>query len=267
MTGDDHGAGFDSAQPDSLTDDDLRDLWARYTADRDDTFARDRLTEHYLPIPRKIAGKLAKNYPACVDTDELYAAGCFGLLEALAAYDQDRGVKFETFCSRRIQGAMIDMLRKDDIVPRPDRRDQGRRSRAVQELQAQLGRQPTDLELMDYLELDVDEFQLFDRRSHTATMTSLTPGTDDDDDGHGPRSERLINDRAADPLTEMELAEAQTAILDKLAPRERMTFVLRHFEKMNMKVIGEVMGVTESRISQVNTALKKRVLSWFDDAA
>ncbi|MFO8011952.1 MAG: sigma-70 family RNA polymerase sigma factor, partial [Phycisphaerae bacterium] len=156
----------------TLTEDEVADLWRAYGAHRSDD-ARNALMEHYLPLVKYQADRASARLPSEVDPDDVYAAGILGLRAAIASFEPDRGVKFETYGAARIRGAIIDSLRRSDWVPRSVRRRNRRLDTARQELASQLGREPTDADMAEHLDLSPDDYHRVACRAEPVQVASL----------------------------------------------------------------------------------------------
>jgi RNA polymerase sigma factor for flagellar operon FliA len=237
----------------------LRELWRRYKHEGDDG-ARERLVVAYSPLVKFIAGRVASGLPAHVDEGDLISYGLFGLIGAIERYDPDREIKFETFAVARVKGAIIDELRSLDWVPRSVRSRARDVEKANAQLESKLQRAPTDEEIAAKLQMSVDEFN----KTLLDISNSSVLALDDlwsfaDPDGSGSRLSVLdtIEDpRAVDPHSEADSSEMKdrlTDALEILPQRERLVVSLYYYENLTLREIGEVLGVTESRVSQLHT--------------
>jgi RNA polymerase sigma factor for flagellar operon FliA len=242
----------------------LRELWRRYKNDSDER-ARERLVVAYSPLVKFIAGRMASGLPAHVEEADLVSYGLLGLIGAIERYELDRDVKFETFAVARVKGAIIDELRSLDWVPRSVRSRARGIEKANAELEAELGRGPTDEEMAERLEIDVDEFHDALLEIANSSLLALDDlWTFADPEGGGSQISVLDTIRdpnAADPETEaqtMELKDRLADAIESLPERERLVIALYYYENLTLREIGEILGVTESRVSQLHT---KAVLS------
>ena len=237
----------------------LRDLWRRYKDDGDER-ARERLVVAYSPLVKFIAGRMASSLPSHVDEADLVSYGLLGLIGAIERFDLEREIKFETFAVARVKGAIIDELRSLDWVPRSVRSRARDIEKANAALEGELGRPPTDEEMAAKLEMDVDQFN--DALLEIANSSILA--LDDlwtfaDPDGSGGQISVLDTIRdpaAADPEAEAQTGELKDQLADaieSLPERERLVIALYYNENQTLREIGEVLGVTESRVSQLHT--------------
>ena len=224
---------------------------------------RDRLVERYLPLVRHVVSRLPVTMPASLDRDDFFSVGVMGLMHAAAAYDPSRGASFKTFAYTAIRGAVLDEIRKHDPVPR-NRRDRLRKTdRMASELRAKLGRAPTLEELGDALDVDPDDLDGDLLALQTAKLLSLDEGSSggDNDDSFSLAS-TVVDEHVLDPgdrLVQRDLADALARAISELPEKERHVVVLYHYENLYLKDIGRILGVTESRVSQILTRSMTRL--------
>ncbi len=242
----------------------LRELWLRYKQDGDET-ARERLVVAYSPLVKFIAGRMASGLPSHVEESDLISYGLLGLIGAIERYDLERGIKFETFAVARVKGAIIDELRSLDWVPRSVRARARDVERAHAGLEGKLGRAPTDEEMSTRLEMTVEEFHdalLEIANSSVLALDDLWTFADPDGGGgHISVLDTIQDPNAIDPESEAHTSELKDRLADaieSLPERERLVIALYYYENLTLREIGEVLGVTESRVSQLHT---KAVLS------
>ena len=238
------------------TTEDTSALWQEYVRTRDRAI-RDRLILTYAPLVKFVAGRLGSGLPAHVDEGDLVSYGLLGLIGAIERYDPAREIKFETYAIARIKGAIIDELRALDWVPRSVRARARDIERAIAELERKLRRAPTDEEIA--AKLGVTEEELGDSlteisRSSIAALDELWTVSD------GGDSVALIDTiedtSGPDPefsLEQTELNEALAEAIARLPEREKLVVTLYYYEELTLREIGEVLGVTESRVSQLHT--------------
>ena len=236
---------------------DVKSLWRKYRANRDQQI-RDRLILTYAPLVKFVAGRLGSGLPAHVDEGDLVSYGLLGLIGAIERYDPDRDVKFETYAIARIKGSIIDELRAMDWVPRSVRARARDIERAIGELEAQSGRAPTEEEIAAKLGVSQDELGenlLEISRSSIAALDELwtisSSGGDQValidtiEDTQGPEPQTA--------LAQTEMREALGEAISRLPEREKLVVTLYYYEELTLREIGEVLGVTESRVSQLHT--------------
>jgi RNA polymerase sigma factor for flagellar operon FliA len=232
---------------------DERELWRAYRRTRDPRL-RDVLVERHLGLVKSVVARLAGRLPSHLAADDLYSAGLLGFLGALEDYDPDRGVEFATYAAPRIRGAIFDELRRLDWVPRSVRKLLRRAEHAVEVLAQQLGRAPTEEEVARALGLDVAAYQRF--LGEGLTLVSLQAGAPPGRDGAG-RLDQLEDAETPDPfaaLADKERRALLSELIDTLPPRERQVLALYYCEELTMQEVGRIMGVTESRVSQIHAS-------------
>ncbi|CAN5313940.1 FliA/WhiG family RNA polymerase sigma factor [soil metagenome] len=237
---------------------DTQTLWRQFRDNKDDKALRDRLILTYAPLVKYVAGRLGSGLPAHVDEGDLVSYGLLGLIGAIERYDSERDVKFETYAIVRIKGSIIDELRAMDWVPRSVRARARDIERAIAELERKLHRAPTDEEISEKLGLSTDELEesLTDiSRSSIAALDELW--TVNTGGGDAVALIDTIEDtEAADPqgsLSQTEMKEAIGEAIARLPEREKLVVTLYYYEELTLREIGEVLGVTESRVSQLHT--------------
>jgi RNA polymerase sigma factor for flagellar operon FliA len=236
----------------------LRELWRRYKVDGDEK-ARERLVVAYSPLVKFIAGRMASGLPSHVEESDLISYGLLGLIGAIERFDTEREIKFETFAVARVKGAIIDELRSLDWVPRSVRARAREVEKAHQTLEAQLQRAPTDEEVAEKLELTVEEFQgvlLEIANSSVLALDDLWTFADPEGGSQISVLDTIQDPAAVDPEAEAQQSEVKDRLADaieSLPERERLVIALYYYENLTLREIGEVLGVTESRVSQLHT--------------
>jgi RNA polymerase sigma factor FliA len=228
----------------------LAQQWARWLRRRSSS-ARDHLIVSYAPLVKFIAGRLGAGLPANVEPGDLVSSGVLGLIDAIERFDPQRGVKFETFATHRIKGAIIDGLRELDWVPRSVRSRAREVERAIYEFEASEGRAPSDDELADHLQLDRDELNRWLSSIATTTVGPLERALDS---GAEPRA--LSGEVPVVPSTVVEEREVRAVMreaIDKLPEREKLVLSLYYDEGLTLAQISRVLGVSESRVPQIHT--------------
>ncbi len=230
--------------------------WVQFKKDNDPQL-RQRLLEEYLPLVKNVAGRMAMGFPKSVELSDLVNTGVIGLIEALSNFDPSRGVKFETYAIPRIRGAILDELRSLDWVPRSTRAKSREIERATSKLENQLGRPPSEKELAKSLRISSHElFSALDDVSST-TMLSLDELVyKEEDNRQVPRVETLEDLSTENVLGELEKEELKAYLIEAishLSEQERLVVALYYYEELTLKEIGEVMQISESRVSQIHT--------------
>ncbi len=236
----------------------LRELWRRYKLEGDEK-ARERLVVAYSPLVKFIAGRMASGLPSHVEESDLISYGLLGLIGAIERFDMEREIKFETFAVARIKGAIIDELRSLDWVPRSVRARARQVEKAHAKLEARYQRSPTDEEMAAELELSVEEFQniLLDiANSSVLALDDLWTFADPEGGSQVSVLDTIKDPHGVDPESEAASSELKDRLADaieSLPERERLVIALYYYENLTLREIGEVLGVTESRVSQLHT--------------
>jgi RNA polymerase sigma factor FliA len=243
----------------------LRDLWRRYK-DQGDDGARERLVVAYSPMVKFVAGRLGAGLPSHVEDADLISYGLVGLIGAIERFEPERGIKFETFAMTRIRGAIIDELRSLDWVPRSVRSRAREIEGAQAKLEHELQRAPTEAELASKLHLTEEELQsalLEIANSSVYALDELWTVSDSSGD-QVSLLDTIADDGAADPqeaLASNEVKDRLTEAIGGLPEREQLVVALYYYENLTLREIGEVLGVTESRVSQLHTKAVMRLKS------
>jgi RNA polymerase sigma factor for flagellar operon FliA len=235
----------------------LRELWRRYKATGDEK-ARERLVVAYSPLVKYVGGRMASGLPAHVEEADLISYGLVGLISAIQRFEPERDIKFETYAITRIKGAIIDELRSLDWVPRSVRSRARDIERANAKLEHSLQRAPSDEEMASELEMSVDDFQealLQISNSTVAALDELWTVSDTSGD-QVSLLDTLQDPDAPDPAQVMDATDMKDRVADAIArlpEREKLVVALYYYENLTLREIGEVLGVTESRVSQLHT--------------
>jgi RNA polymerase sigma factor for flagellar operon FliA len=240
---------------------DVQQLWRDYQASpNDDT--RNHLVEYYLPLVKYNAERIWQRLPDGVDLDDLISAGVFGLMDAIAAFDLERGVKFETYCVPRIRGAMLDELRTMDWVPRLVRSKASKMEEARKSLEASLGRPPSAEEMAQRLGVTLDEFAKMQGDATAVTQVSLNKKWYETDSYKDVREIDILEDKKAeDPTHRLQNRDLMRLVTRGLNRNERLIIILYYYEDMTMKEIGATLDLSESRVSQMHSSIVARLQS------
>jgi RNA polymerase sigma factor for flagellar operon FliA len=234
-------------------------VWDQFFKTHDEK-SRNLLMEHYRNLVRYCAERLHSKLPDKVELDDLISAGIFGLMDAIDAFDPGRGVKFETYCSPRIRGSILDELRSMDWVPRLVRARAHQLSRATHSLETHLGRKPTEKEIAEELEMDMDEFIRLQRDANATSLVSLTTKYNEGDNEKDIREIDVIKDeRSKNPVIEAQKRDLKNLLTKGLTRAERLIIVLYYYEEMTMKEIGATLDLSESRVSQMHSSIIARL--------
>lgn len=237
-------------------------VWQRYKGCAD-AMLREQLILHYAPLVTSVASRVGMKLPSTVEHADLVSYGMFGLIDAIEKFELDREIKFETYATSRIRGAILDELRASDWVPRSVRSKARAVDRAHAELEGTLHRAPTDTEIAEHMQIPASELRSIRHLVSTVNLVAL-----DEVFGASEQLEPVGHldvaqgSRATDPARSFESKETKFLLsqaMDQLGEREKIMLVLYYYEGMTLAEIGKVLGVTESRISQMHTAAMGRL--------
>ena len=235
-------------------------LWARYR-ETGDARVRAQLLDRYLGLVHHSAHQLARRVSRDIEIDDLIGAGTLGLVQALEGFDPGRGLAFSTYAMPRIRGSMLDELRSRDWMPRSIRMRSRQLAGARHALQQKFGRQPSHEEIAETLQIDMETYYRWQEEVDGRVILQLDGGSGDDD--HEPRLSESIADIFAagvgDELDHEETVDRLREAFQQLSGRDRLVLTLYYYEELNLRQIGEVMHVSESRISQIRTRALKRL--------
>ncbi len=230
--------------------------------------SQDLVAQH-AGLVRRIALHLAGRLPDSVDLDDLIQSGMLGLLEAASSFDATQGASFETFAGIRIRGAMIDELRRGDWAPRSVHRKMREVTRTIQAIEQETGREASEQQVAERMGITLDEYRHITMDASQCQLLSLTPA-DPDEEGHS----REVASQDAQPTDVLQQAQFQRDLADaikQLPEREQLVMSLYYDEAMNLREIGAVLGVSESRVCQIHgqsmVRLRARLGDWLDRAA
>jgi RNA polymerase sigma factor for flagellar operon FliA len=247
----------------------LKDLWRRYKNDGDEA-ARERLVLAYSPLVKYVAGRMASGLPSHVDEGDLISYGLEGLIKAVGRFDPGRQIKFETFAITRIKGQIIDELRSLDWVPRSVRAKAREIEKANMALEHKLQRAPTDQEMAEALDVSLEDFHSSLVQISNSSVVALDElWTLSDSSGDQVSLLDTLQDHdAIDPVNAVDQTEIKDRLADaieRLPEREKLVVALYYYENLTLREIGEVLGVTESRVSQLHTKSILRLKSRLED--
>ena len=220
---------------------------------------QDHLVQRFAPLVKRIAYHLMARLPSSVQVDDLIQNGMIGLLDAINRFEAGMGAQFETYAAQRVRGAMLDGLRENDWLPRSLRRDFRRIEVAIAQLEQEYGRAPSEQELASAMGLALPEYQkmLQDARGHQLlSFEDLVEAGDDD------YLERHLSDDSHEPLQLLEERSLKQMLvngIEALPEREKLMMALYYEQDLNLREIGEVMGVTESRVCQLHSQAVARL--------
>lgn len=232
-------------------------LWDKYMLKRTQE-VREQLILEYANVVKLVAGRLSMYLGYTVEYDDLVGYGIFGLIDAIDKFDPGKGVKFETYASLRIRGAILDQIRKMDWVPRTLRQKQKKMDEAVQKIESEMGRPATDAEVAKELTISTDEYDVWKSQTQFTNMISL-----DDylEQGSEVRMEQHQSGSFSTPEQEMEKQELKRMLVEAiglLTDKERQVITFYYYEELTLKEISQILEVSESRVSQLHSkALQK----------
>lgn len=228
-------------------------LWRDYAKSKNPEI-RNRLMELYLPVVNFIAERLLLTLPRSIDVEDLKSAGTFGLMDAVDGFEIERGIKFKTYCSNRIRGAILDELRSQDWVPRLVRLKAHQLARAQSTLEARFGRAPTHAEMAGELNIGLADYMDMTEEASAHTVRSLSESWDD---GSGEQTVEKIDfirdQHAADPAELLNQDDVMRAIIRSLNRKEKQIILMYYRDGLTMKQIGSIMSLTESRVCQIHS--------------
>jgi len=236
----------------------IDELWARYKKDKNEA-DREKIIKNYLPLVKYLTDRISQHLPQEVrsnDSADLYIEGVIGLMEAVERFNLSRRIKFETFASKRIRGAVIDALRKEDFLPKNLRDEAKRIEQAYLNVESRLGRKASDDEISAELKMTKDEFYGILKRLNGITLMSLNAEVFNRD-GELFRIEDIIGDSgsAAAEAERKDVLNALAAVIETLDREERIVLETYYWDGLTLKEIGKVMGLSESRVCQLHTAV------------
>ena len=246
--------------PTKFSDATVEQLWKDYKADQSNQRLRNRLMEEYLALVRYNAERVWAKLPEGVDLNDLISAGVFGLMDAIDAFDMLRGVKFETYCVPRIRGAMLDELRTMDWVPRLVRSKASKLEAARKEVEAECGRPPTDAEIASRMEISQEEYDKLKTEANAVNLVSLNKKWYETDSYKDVREIDILEDsKGEDPTKGIQKRDLMKLVTKGLNRNERLIIILYYYEELTMKEIGNTLGLSESRVSQMHSSIVCRL--------
>ena len=244
---------------------DIKEVWIDYKKNKTETL-RNVLMENYLHLVRYNAERIHVKLPDEVELDDLMSAGIFGLMDAINAFDLERGVKFETYCAPRIRGAILDELRSMDWVPRLVRSRAHKLDGATKSLETELGRAPTNDEVARRLDVSASEFDKMAKDASAVGLVSLSRKWFETDSNKDVREIDVLEDKkGADPVKQIQRKDLKELINKGLSRAERLIIVLYYYEEMTMKEIGATLDLSESRVSQMHSSILARLKAQLAD--
>lgn len=226
---------------------------------------RDINVEDYAYLVKRIAYHMVARMPASVQVDDLIQAGMVGLLEAAQKFQDDKGAVFETYAGIRIRGAIVDEMRRGDWAPRSVHRNSRRINEAILKIEAQTGSDATDVQVANVLEVSLDEYHSMAQDCASTKLFSYEDTFDEEGDELLTSEDSRQHQNPADTAQKQALKAALTQVISGLKEREQMVLSLYYEQELNLKEIGEVLGVSESRVSQILSQTAMRIRSRMSD--
>ncbi len=244
----------------TVAGEEIEQLWVEFKKNPGNKELRNRLVEIYLPLVKYNAERIWARLPEGVELDDLISAGVFGLMDAIDSFDLQRGVKFETYCVPRIRGAMLDELRTMDWVPRLVRSKASKLNEAMKNLESRLGRQPSEQELAEELGISQEELEKMMAEASAVNLISLNRKWYETDSYKDVREIDILEDKKGeDPTKRIQRNDLMRLITKGLSRNERLIIILYYYEELTMKEIGATLDLSESRVSQMHSAIVKRL--------
>jgi RNA polymerase sigma factor FliA len=234
-------------------------LWKMYREKKSDHI-REKLVIQYMPLVKYVIGRQLTHLPSHLSREDLMSAGIIGLINAVEKFDSDLEVQFKTYAIPRIKGAILDELRSYDVIPRSIRLKMREVQEAIQNLEKNLKRSPSEEEIADYLEINVEQYRDLLRKLSPIRFLSLSQKLNNEGDWDIP-------DDPSSMITQMDQEEVKQQLIDAiqtLERNERLMVALYYYEKMTMKEISIVLKVSESRVSQIHTQALLKLRSALD---
>ncbi len=249
-------------QTQPLDEEEENKLWREFKKTKSSAL-RDKFIRQYMPLVKYVAGKVSVGLPASIEYDDLVGFGQFGLLDAITKFDPDKGVKFKTYAVTRIRGAIFDEMRQLDWVPRSVRQKSKEIEDTIGDLESRLGRPATDAEVAKEMNMTEAEFQQTVMKVSGTSVLSLNDvWYSGDDSDHMSIGDSIESPSSLNPDVQVEREEIRKVIIEainELPEKEKMVIVLYYHEDLTFKEIGQVLDVSESRISQLHTKANLRL--------
>ncbi len=236
---------------------DTMTLWNLYVLTREDR-VRNKLMVHYLPVVKAIARNLANRTPVDVEHDDLVQAGVLGLRDAIASFEPNRCIKFETYCTQRVRGSILDYLRSLDWAPRMLRKRMDRLREATIQYEMSHGTAASDAELCSAMDISGEELASTQKEMLSSILHRVRFSTEDSDDGASPL-DCVADAKAEDPFKKLLRQDLREVLHRGLSETERKLVVLYYYENLSFREIGEVLNLCESRVSQLHQVIIERL--------
>ena len=232
-------------------------LWEKYSQ-KQDSETREALIIEYVPLVKLVSGRLSMYLGYTVEYEDLVSYGIFGLIDAIDKFDYRKGIKFETYASLRIRGAILDQIRKMDWIPRSVRQKQRQIDAAITKLEGAEDKTATDEEIAKELDISLEEYYVWQGQTKVTGIASIDEFVEQGIEVRAFDHQKHADNEPEQVYEKEELKNLLKESLDKLTEKERMVVVLYYYEELTLKEISSVLEVSESRVSQLHTkALQK----------
>jgi RNA polymerase sigma factor FliA len=239
--------------------DKLDAIWKKYKKTKSPEL-RNVLIEEHMPLVKKIAERLLMTLPKSIELNDLTSWGVFGLMDAIEGYDLSRGIKFKTYCSTRIRGAILDELRSQDWVPRLVRLKAHQINKAQKSLEERHGREPTAFEMSKQLEMSIEEYGNLLKESSPKAIYSLNEKWDENKNDESMEKMELVEDKnSSDPVEFLNQKDIMMTITRSLSRKEKLIIIMYYYEGLTMKEIGNILNLTESRVCQIHSNIVSKL--------
>ncbi len=235
-----------------MDDNEKKVLWEEYIKSRNAKL-REKLIIEYAPLVKVVAGRMGMYLGYTVEYDDLVGYGVFGLIDAIDKFELTKGVKFETYASLRIRGAILDQIRKLDWIPRTLRQKQKKLDAAMSELETMLGRAPSSEEIAQKMEITVEELEGLLNQTQIASLVSLDEYLEQGSEVHVDAGNRQIFQQPEQVMERQDLKRLLAEAINTLTEKEQKVIALYYFEELTLKEISNILEVSESRVSQLHT--------------
>lgn len=219
------------------------------------------LVENYMSLVSYLSERYASKLPPAIEVDDLKSAGVLGLMDAIDRFDEEKGVQFETYCTIRINGSIRDEIRSQDWVPRSVRTKISRLEKAVRHLSNTFNREPRDIEIADYLKINLEEYEQLKKDASVVGVVSLNNNTTTEDPEQASFLDILEDKKTENPYHTLAKKELMAYIEKNFSKKERLIIVLYYHEKFTLREIAEILDLCESRVSQIHTSILARLKS------
>lgn len=249
----------------ALSEAEKKKLWDKYMKTKSQEI-REQLILEYVNLVNLVAGRMGMYLGYTVEYDDLVGYGIFGLIDAIDKFDLEKQVKFETYASLRIRGAILDQIRKMDWIPRTLRQRQRQMDHACMKLESELGRPASDAEIANELDISVEEYNGWKNEAQFMNLVSLDDYLEQGGDGRMDVAGSRRFDHPEQAVEKRELKKMLAEALKSLTEKECSVITLYYYEDMTLKEISQVLSVSESRVSQLHTKALRKIKEQLGDS-